>query len=135
MMKRISLFLIFLLLIFTLLSCNSSNINDNNDDSISNKDNYTKEFPYLPNYKEAMELVDFKEGEGEEVDIATYSVQGATPEEFLSTYEQLLIENEWENTFDNKPVSINMAKEDHIAIIITPPIEEGEDLIVMIYSK
>lgn len=53
----------------------------------------------------------------------------------LSTYENLLLEQGWENTFDNKPVSINMEKEDHIAIIVTPPIEEGEDLIVMIYSR
>lgn len=134
-MKKIALLLIPLLLVFTISSCRSSN-DQENEGGIDNDIQYTEEFPYLPAYGENMELIEFREGEGEDVDIATYSVQNITADEFLTDYEELLIENNWENTFDNKPVSINMKKEEHIAIIIVPPIEEEEeDLTVLIYSK
>lgn len=129
-MKKVFLLFIVVVSIFIMFACTSSKNND-----IDNSIKYTKEFPYLPSYEDEMELIEFKEGEKGEVDIATYLVKNTSPNEFLARYEELLIANGWKNSFDNKPVSINMEKDDHIAIIITPPIKDETSLKVMIYSK
>ncbi|ABR50246.1 hypothetical protein Amet_4165 [Alkaliphilus metalliredigens QYMF] len=133
-MKRMFVFILSLLMLATMASCASSNNGESEDDN-----RYTKEFPYLPDYEESMKLIEFKEGEGEDLDIGTYSIPNTTPEGFLSRYEEILVENGWENTLDNKPISINMKKEEHIAIILVPPIDEEDkadtDIIVLIYAN
>ncbi len=124
-MKEKYIFFTLFLCIFLLVTCGPD----------QKSQPYSKEFPYLPSYHGQMELIEFEDKGTGEMSIATYSVPSITGHEFLMEYETLLLKEGWVNTFDNKPVSINMEKEDHLAIIITPPAKEGENLIVIIYSQ
>lgn len=82
-MKKIYLLLLLSFLIVTTLSCKSSRDN-NQDHGMDNKMQYTDEFSYLPAYEKDMELIEFKEGEEGEVDIATYLVKDTSPNGFVN---------------------------------------------------
>jgi hypothetical protein len=124
-MKKYSIILLVLILTSTLLSCRTSD---------NNKGQYTKEFPYLPSYGN-IKLVKVEKATPGGMDKATYTVSNTTPKEFLSGYEQHLTASGWKKTLDNKPVSINMEKEDHKAIILVIPEEKAKNLTVIIFSS
>ncbi|MBB6215970.1 hypothetical protein HNQ80_002061 [Anaerosolibacter carboniphilus] len=124
-MKKYSMILLVLILTASLISCRSSDTNNRQ---------YIKEFPYLPAYGN-MKFVKFEKATADGIDRATYTVSNTNPEEFLSGYEQHLTENGWKNTLDNKPISINMEKENHKAIILVTPEEKAKNLTVIIFSN
>lgn len=124
-MKKTFAFILALLLISILLSCQATD--NNNADEI-------EEFSYLPIY-EGMELISVEKAPTDEgMDKGTYKISNTTPEEFLTNYENYLAENGWKKTDDNKPVSINMEKEDHKAIVIIPSVEDGDELTVIVFT-
>jgi hypothetical protein len=127
-MRKYLIIFVILILTLSLISCGTTD--SNNDDNLQ----YTKEFPYLPNYKN-MEFVTLEKATDDGMDRATYKVTNTTPEEFLSGYEEHLTKEGWKNTLDNKPVSINMEKENHKAIITVPSSEGNGDITVFIFSE
>lgn len=94
-----------------------------------------KEFPYLPTY-ENMTFENFIEStEKGGLNRANFTVKNTKYKDFLADYEKILQQDGWEMVDDRKPFSINVKKEDHVAIIILTSKEGEEDIQGMIYSK
>jgi len=119
-MKRI--FVLFMIFnIFLISSC-------------SPRVTYTKEFPYLPAYKNM--TLETAEGDAEEEDTQaagepikrTYIVQNVPAENVLAEYEEILNEDGWTTTLDGKPQMIEVKKDEHEAMII---VYEQDDAVKM----
>lgn len=115
--KILSILIVVSLAIFT-ISCS--------------KVTYTKEFPYLPSYKE-MTLKNFEESTKDKMGIATYVIKNKKPSDVLKDYEKQLKKDGWKITEDKKPASIAAEKDGHKTIIV--PAQDKEDVFLTIVSK
>lgn len=87
---------------------------------------YTKEFPYLPSYKNMVaELEEKNEKQGQEnekqlseLQKVTYTIKNAELENVLTEYETILHKDGWKTTLDGKPNMLQLEKENHTALII-----------------
>lgn len=84
----------------------------NNNSKVS----YTKEFAYLPKYKN-MQVETFEDTKDGQFGNAVYTLKGVKYKTFLSKYEKVLIRDGWKVAEDKKPESIEVTKGDHIARI------------------
>ncbi|MFZ5968869.1 MAG: hypothetical protein ACOYVK_17070 [Bacillota bacterium] len=94
-----------------------------------------KEFSQLPKY-ENMEQVDFQEAETPEgLDKAIYTLDNTTAEDFLNEYEKKMHAEGWTTTNDNKPVSIDLKKDNQITVVVVKPTNDDNTIEVNIFSN
>ncbi|NMM65110.1 hypothetical protein HBE96_21225 [Clostridium sp. P21] len=93
---------------------------------------YTKEFEYLPSYKQ-MTLKTFQKPTKDGMGIATYTIKNKKSKDVLESYEKQLKKDGWKITEDKKPTSITAEKEGHKAVIV--PTQNKEDVLLTIVSQ
>lgn len=82
----------------------------------SRKITYTKEFTYLPQYKN-MTVDKYQEPKNNQFGNAIYKLKGVQYKEALNGYEKILKRDGWKITKDNKPEHIEAQKSNHIVKI------------------
>ncbi|HEY8890088.1 MAG TPA: hypothetical protein VIM70_07510 [Clostridium sp.] len=93
---------------------------------------YTKEFRYLPKYKNML-VNKFEPSKGEQLGNAVYYVSNGDYEKYLTKYQKVLEKDGWKITVDKKPVSIKTTKEKHIATINV--VNADKKLMILIWTK
>lgn len=89
--------------------------------SCSPKISYTKEFPYLPSYKDMVTISDKENENQEQVSDSkkvTYSIKNGDLENILTEYETILHEDGWKTVIDGKPNMLQLEKDQHTALIV-----------------
>lgn len=118
-LKRMVILILSVVLGLSLISCGE-------------KVKYTEEFAYLPAYP-GMTFAEKKPTEDQSFTNATYKVTNVKGDEVLKNYEDILKNDGWKVTQDNKPSTITVEKDKHMAVIV--PIQEQNDVTIFISTK
>lgn len=93
---------------------------------------YTKEFTYLPQYKN-MKVDKYEPTKEEQFGNAVYKVENEDYDTYLKKYEKVLKKDGWKINKDEKPSTIEAEKGKHIVKINV--VDSKESLIVLIWTK
>jgi hypothetical protein len=128
MIRKIANVSLILLLLFGLTACNTKSPSDTSQPTVT----YTKEFSYLPTYKN-MEFQSITQTPQNQ-SIAKYLIKNTTTEKVLTEYGDILKEDGWtENwsyTKDKKPASLIVQKDNHTVALL--PQQNKSDVILTI---
>lgn len=98
----------------------------------SRKITYTKEFTYLPQYKN-MKVEKYQKVQNNQFGNAVYKLQRAQYKEALNGYEKILKRDGWTIVKENKPEDIEVKKEKHIAKIHA--VNSKDYVIILVWTK
>lgn len=98
----------------------------------SRKITYTKEFEYIPKYKN-MVSEKYEPAKDGAFGNAVYYVDGVKYEDYLKNYQKLLERDGWKVEKDNKPNDMELTKGEHILRINA--VNSKDKLIVLLWTK
>ena len=93
---------------------------------------YTKEFSYLPKYKNML-VNKYEPSKNEQFGNAVYYVSNGDYEKFLTKYQKVLEKDGWKITVDKKPENLEATKDKHIVRINV--VNSKEKLMLLIWTK
>lgn len=93
---------------------------------------YTKEYNYLPQYKNM--IVDkYEPSKNDQFGNAIYKLKGVDYNDFLNKYEKVLVRDGWKVTGGKKPENIEVTKGEHIAKINA--VNSKDYITILIWTK
>ncbi|WP_032122646.1 hypothetical protein [Clostridium amazonitimonense] len=98
----------------------------------SRKITYTKEFGYLPQYKN-MKVEKYQPSEKEQFGNAIYKLEGVEYKNFINNYGKILKRDGWTIVKENKPEDIEVKKDNHVVKIHV--VDSKDYLIILIWTK
>ncbi len=135
-MKKIFLATILVLsLVLSIVGCSGTpqepieNPQENPQENPPVEITYTDEFPYLPKHP-SMVLKELQKGSPESGDYAFYTIPDAEYETFFVKYEEILKQDGWSVTIDEKPNGLGVAKDDHMAAMTVNKTAEGTMMVI-----
>lgn len=92
---------------------------------------YTKEFSYVPAYNSDMKADSTEPANIAGLSTANYTLKNTTKDKVFDTYENLLKQDGWTITKEQKPANIMATKDIHQVTVVIMQLKEDIKLIIM----